>query len=106
RAPVYFSVYPNMSAMLVDNALHTGQTHPCAFKVILEVQPLENAKQFICIFHVETYSVVLHPEDGLLIFAVLANLNYCRRTGPGKFNGIGNQVQKYLLYQDGITFNI
>src|SRR5205823_1939170 len=98
RATIYLGIYPNMSAMLVDNALLTGQTYSCAFKIILKVQSLENTKQFIGIFHVETSSVVLHPEDCLLILAVLANLNYCRRTAPGKPNGIRNQVQKHMLY--------
>ena len=64
-----------MAAVAVEDALNRGQTDTCAFVYVRGVQAAENAKQFVCVLHVETDAVVPNEIDGLLLLAAAVDLN-------------------------------
>ena len=44
--------------MPVDGSLDRGETDPRTLEVRVVVQPLEDAEEFVVVYHVKTYAVV------------------------------------------------
>ncbi|SDY81113.1 hypothetical protein SAMN05421755_10514 [Nitrosomonas sp. Nm33] len=53
-----FALGPYFTSMFVNDALHNGQAHACAFKLSFGVQPLKNAEKFVSIGHIEAHTVI------------------------------------------------
>ena len=49
---------PHLSAMARDNPVHERKSYTRAFEIRSRMQPLEDTKEFVDIFHIETHSVV------------------------------------------------
>src|SRR5579872_699568 len=56
---------PDAPAMLMNDSLNSGQSHACSFEVLLAVQTLKDAKQLVCIFHIEAHAVVTYEVHDL-----------------------------------------
>src|SRR6202022_1785057 len=54
------SLRPDAAAMAMDDPLHNGQSNAGSFEFIGAMQPLEHAKEFVCVLHVKSGSVVAH----------------------------------------------
>ena len=66
---------PNAAAVLMNDALHRGQSYTCSLEVFLAVQALKDAKKLIGIFHIETHAVIAHVHRPLAIHLLLADLD-------------------------------
>src|SRR5215218_4589015 len=60
----YTPLRPDPAAVPVDDARHSRQADPGPLELILTVQPLERAEQFVCVRLVEAGPVVPHVVDG------------------------------------------
>ena len=63
RALVGLGLRPGPPAVARDDAADVGQANPGAFKFVLAMQPLENAEQFVGVFHVKPGAVVADKDD-------------------------------------------
>ena len=59
RPFIEFGLRPDPSAVPLDDALDQGQAHAGSFKLIIAVQPLEDAEEFVGVFRVEADAIVL-----------------------------------------------
>ena len=60
------------------------------------MQPLEDAKEFIGIPHIEPHPVVADEHDQLLVGGVGADLDPGFRAGAGIFQCVGEEVDQHL----------
>ena len=56
-----FRLHPNSSAVPLDHCFADCQTDAAAFELVRAVKPLEQAEDFISVFHVD--AVVRDPKD-------------------------------------------
>jgi hypothetical protein len=89
--------------MPMDDPLRDRQTDSGSFILVSAVQALEHAKEFVHICHIEAHAVILDKIHGLSLFFVTTNGNHGDLTSVGKFDGIGQQIDKNLLKQDRIS---
>lgn len=75
RSFVEFGLRPDLTSMLLNNALHSRQTHPCAFEIFWAMQPLEDAKELVGVLHAESDSVVTDVHDSVPILFFLAHFD-------------------------------
>ena len=93
---------PRCAPMTMDDTLHDRQAYPCPFIFVSAVQALEHTKEFVYIRHIEAHAVVFHKIDVLPALLATANLDRSHLTPAGKFEGIGQEVDKDLLEQGRI----
>ena len=94
---VGFSLRPDAASVLVNNALHRGQTNARTFEILGPMQPLENAKEFVLVLHVEADAIVADEDDSLLILLVVIDFDDGLFTRASKLERVGDQVLKNLL---------
>ena len=64
-----FRIRAHTAAVPRNDTVHDRHAYARAFEILGLVQALENAEEFWCVFHVESDSVVLHPEQRVAILA-------------------------------------
>src|SRR6185436_584249 len=79
---------PNAASMPAHDAIHRCQADPCSFELLLSMQPLKNAEQFVGIFHIEPDTVVADINGCLAVASISADFNLSLRTRASIFNGI------------------
>src|SRR4030043_1502873 len=67
------------------------------------MQPLEWSKQFICVFHVKSDSVVFYIKDSLLTGKSYPEFNYSIRIPAGKFESVIKKIRQKYFQQIFIT---
>src|SRR5579883_459875 len=87
--------------MALHNALHSGQANSSAFEVFGAMQSLENAKEFVRIFHVETNPVIANENGGFVFTLRHSDFDDCLFTGPGELDGVQKQVLHDLFDRIG-----
>src|SRR2546428_12958217 len=93
------------AATALDNPVHDGKPDTGSFVILASVQPLEDAKQFVGILHVEAGPVVADEEDGALAGAAGFRPDF----EAGVFslaripNRVAPQVHKHLLPQQPVN---
>lgn len=94
-----------MSAVAFDDALDDRQADAGAFKFLGAVQALEDAEQFVGVFHIETDAVVADENDGFIVHGAQADFNDGGFARPAVFDGIGKQVGKDLFEKARIAID-
>ena len=89
--------------MLVNDALHCGQANARAFEILDPMQALEDAEQFVAVLHVKADAVVGNGDDRLSVFLPVTDFDDGAVPAAGELEGVGDQVLKNLLDQDGIA---
>jgi hypothetical protein len=89
--------------MPMDDPLHDRQTDSGPFVLVGAVQALEHAKEFIHIRHIETHAVILDKIHGLSLLFATADGNHGDLALVGKFDRIGQQIDKDLLEQGWVS---
>ena len=79
-----------------DNAANVGEADARAFKILGAMQPLENAKKFLGIFHVETDAIVADGNRELFGSFGIIDFNLGPFARAGVFDGIADEIGKYL----------
>ena len=90
----------------MDDALHNGQAHPGSFVLFGAVQALEDAKELVCICHIEADPIVLDKIDVFPSNLATADFDHSDLALAGKFEGIGQQIDQDLLEQGGIGLTV
>jgi hypothetical protein len=103
RSFIDFRLGPDAATMLANDELHRGQADPRAFEILVPVQALKDAKEFVFVLHVETHAIVTNEEDSLSLLLKISDLNNGALARTGELERIGNQVLKNLLNQNGIA---
>src|SRR5437879_10303580 len=55
------------AAVIADDTVHRSQTYSGPFEFLSAVQALENAKQFVGVFHVESDAIVANENRGFAL---------------------------------------
>jgi hypothetical protein len=81
--------------MAVDDALYCCEPNAKAGEFSSTVQPLEWAKKFIGVGHVEADAVITHIVYYFTVAVSFSQLDHSMRLAAGKFPGVAEQVFEY-----------
>src|ERR1043166_166543 len=98
-AVVHLRFGPNPAAVSMHDAVHNGQSHTGALKLVGGVQPLENAEEPLGVLHVEARAVVLHEINALILSSLRADFDHGRIAVSRVLQRVGEQVKKDLVQQ-------
>jgi hypothetical protein len=62
--------------MLINNLLYVGQSNAGPFKFVGAMETLEDPKQFIGIFHIESNAIIANKENILSVYVRRASYGY------------------------------
>ena len=92
--------------MSVHDALDHRQTDTGAIELVFEVQALKHAEQLVHVFHIESDPVVLdviHGGVDLSFVRQPADLDLCRRSMAGEFEGVRQQIRPHEFQQPPVS---
>src|SRR5438445_11640128 len=101
RAFLNFSLGPNATIVALNNALHNREPYPRTLE-FPTVQPLENAKKFFRVVHVEPGAIVPYKINFPSFFGAAAHFDQRLFFMPRKFKRIGKQVIPRLPQQSRV----
>src|SRR6266699_5118642 len=87
-----FAFRPNHAAMTMDDSLDSCQPNSGPFELGHTMEPLEGAKQFAGVSHVETRAIVTHEISRLPVVRCQAQSDLRLRTLGGEFPRVTQQV--------------
>jgi hypothetical protein len=80
----------------IYDALNRCESDAGAFEFVRPVQPLKHSKQFVCILHLKTHSIVPNEYYELIFVSVGASdLDFCSQARACEFDGIRNKVDQH-----------
>ena len=82
--------------MLLHDALHSGQPDAGAFKLILAVQPLKHAEEFVREARVKARAVIADEKNRLALFLAAADFNHRFGLILAEFDRVREQVDPNL----------
>ena len=94
---------PNAAAVLLDDPLHGRQSDPGSSKVFGTVQPLEDSKELVRVFHIETHAIIANEDDGFAILKPLADADNRKLAQSSELHCVGEQVGKNCFHQNAIA---
>lgn len=87
-------VHPYLTSQILDYQPADGQSQPRTLGIF--IQFLETFKNPVALIGRNTATGIRHRQFQLLMLFVYGNRQF-NRTGRGKFSGIGQQINQYLL---------
>ena len=95
-------VHPYLTSQILDYQPADGQSQPRTLGIF--IQFLETFKNPVALIGRNTATGIRHRQFQLLMLFVYGNRQF-NRTGRGKFSGIGQQINQYLLQALGIRLD-
>ena len=86
-----------------NDTANIGQTDACAFKFLLWMEPLENAKEPVDKVHVKPHAIVSDKKDIFTSILPASYLDFGAGTRACEFDGIRDEIGKHELQQRLIT---
>ena len=93
---VDFGFQPDLSVKLFQKLFDNGQSNAGALKFFSFVQPLEQVENPIKIFLFNTYPIVFYGEDVLILFLMVADMDFRLCIRFSIFQGIVDKVGENL----------
>src|SRR5512138_1663171 len=85
-----FTLCPNSSAVALNDSLHDGKTYACPFEFIFTMQALEDPKQLVHIFDVESGAVIADEINIFLIAPFCSHFDDGTFFSGREFDRVGN----------------
>jgi hypothetical protein len=76
RAFVHFTFRPDLSTVLLDNALNCGKSNASSLKIFGPVETLEDAEQLVRVPFVEARAIISHEDRRRTLLLDLARLTW------------------------------
>jgi hypothetical protein len=95
RAALHFRLHANFATVPVNDALHRSQSNPGALKLILSMEPLENAEKLIGVFGIEAHAVITDEESRRIRRATAPHFDDGTAARAREFRRIGQKIGKH-----------
>src|SRR3954471_18473919 len=92
RSCIRLGFGPHPPAMLVGDALYHCKTGSVPLELIRAVESLEDPEQLAGIRHLEAHPIVLYRQPDLAVHLNWPDPDRCPFSGPGKLDGVREQV--------------
>ena len=89
--------------MAGNDTLDDGESDAGSLKFLNGMQALEHTEQLVGIPHVETGTIVSNKVYDFVVIDGAADLNYSGLPETAELDGIGQQVDEYLMHHGKIT---